>query len=241
MATGVFVSYLRVSRESQGKSGLGLEAQREAVDRFLNGGQWALIGEYVEVESGKKTDADRPKLRAALAHAKVTGATLIIAKLDRLARKVHFVSGLMESGVRFVVADSPHDDAFITHIKAAVAEDEGKKISERTKAALAAAKRRGVKLGNPNGARALRGKQTGNREAIAAVAANAAQRAEERRAIVDSIRAEGVTSARALAKALNDRGVLTPRGGTWHTATAQRLLERLGYVTAASGDPTKLS
>jgi DNA invertase Pin-like site-specific DNA recombinase len=228
MATGKYVAYLRVSTAKQGLSGLGLEAQQAAVARYLNGGEWELLGEYVETESGKKTDADRPQLKAALAHAKITGATLIIAKLDRLARKVHFISGLMESKVPFIVADSPHDDAFITHVKAAVAEDEGKKISERTRAALAAAKARGVKLGNPNGARALRGTQTGNSEAIAAVKANASKHAEERRAIVERIQADGITTARGIAKALNERGVLTPRGGSWHAASVQRLLGRLG-------------
>jgi DNA invertase Pin-like site-specific DNA recombinase len=223
MAGIKFVSYLRVSTDKQGASGLGLEAQREAVARFLNGG--ALVAEYVETESGKKSD--RPNLRAALDHAKVIGATLVIAKLDRLARNLHFVSGLMESGVDFIAADNPHANRLTIHILAAVAEDEAKRISERTKAALAAAKARGVKLGNPNGARAMRGKATGNGEAVAAVKAKAQRRAEERRATVAEIKASGISSATAIAKALNVRGVLTPRGGLWHAASVQRLLARL--------------
>lgn len=232
MATGRFVAYLRVSTAGQGKSGLGLEAQREAVQRFLNGGDWELVAEYVEVETGKRSDI-RPKLKAALDHARITGATLVIAKLDRLARNVHFVSGLMESGVDFVAADNPHANRLTLHILAAVAEDEGKRISERTKAALTAAKARGVKLGNPNGARALKGKQRGNREAVAAIRAQASLRAEERRAIVRRIQASGVTTLRGIADALNDQGVLTPRGGQWYAASVQRLLERLGESVAS--------
>src|SRR4051794_19793144 len=106
MANGKFVSYLRVSTDKQGRSGLGLEAQRQAVDRFLNGGNWALVAEYVEKESGKH--ANRPKLKAALAHAKATGATLVIAKLDRLSRNLAFIAALMDAGVDFVAADNPH-------------------------------------------------------------------------------------------------------------------------------------
>lgn len=225
MATGKFVSYLRVSTDKQGKSGLGLEAQREAVARFLNGGDWTLVAEYVETESGKKND--RPKLRAAMNHAKSVGGTLVIAKLDRLARNLHFVSGLMESGVDFVAADNPHANRLTIHILAAVAEDEAKRISERTKAALAAAKARGVKLGNPNGARALRGKQTGNAEAVAKVKENAQANAERLEGILQDIRGSGCTSVRGIAEELNRRGVLTPRGGHWHATSVQRLLDRL--------------
>src|SRR6266851_986624 len=147
MANGKFVSYLRVSTARQGISGLGLEAQREAVARYLNGGSWALVQEVVEVESGKRND--RPAIAEALRLCRLHRATLIIAKLDRLARNVHFISSLMESGVEFIAVDFPQANRLTVHILAAVAEHERELISQRTKAALAAAKARGVKLGNP--------------------------------------------------------------------------------------------
>jgi DNA invertase Pin-like site-specific DNA recombinase len=149
--SGSFVAYYRVSTERQGRSGLGLEAQKKAVRDHLNGGNWRIVEELVEVESGKRSD--RPKLVEALKACRVHGATLIIAKLDRLARNVHFVSGLMESGVEFTAVDFPQANRLTVHILAAVAEHEGKMISERTKAALAAAKARGVKLGGDRGGR----------------------------------------------------------------------------------------
>jgi DNA invertase Pin-like site-specific DNA recombinase len=225
MAAGKFVSYLRVSTDKQGRSGLGLEAQKSAVEAYLNGGRWKLVAEYIETESGKRTD--RPQLKAAMAHAKAVGATLVIAKLDRLARNLHFVSGLMEGGVDFVAADNPHANRLTIHILAAVAEDEARRISERTKVALAAAKARGIKLGNPNGARALRGKQVGNKQAVTTVRANAKQRAENLRAIVDDLKSQGTFTVRAMAAELNTKGILTPRGGTWHPTSTARLLARL--------------
>jgi DNA invertase Pin-like site-specific DNA recombinase len=169
MARGKFVSYLRVSTDKQGRSGLGVEAQREAVARYLNGGSWKLVAEYVETESGKRSD--RPKLAAALGHAKATGATVVFAKLDRLTRNVDLLRTLVTSGVDLVFCDLPHVPPgamgrFLLTQMASVAELEAGLTSERTKAALAAAKARGVKLGNPNGARALRGKQVSNREAV---------------------------------------------------------------------------
>lgn len=148
MAVIKFVSYLRVSTDKQGRSGLGLEAQREAVSRYLSGGQWTLMAEYVEVESGKRDS--RPQLQAAISHAKATGAKLVIARLDRLARNLHFVSSLQERGVDFVAADMPDANRLTIHIIAAVAESVGRTISENTRTALAAAKARGVKLGKPS-------------------------------------------------------------------------------------------
>src|SRR4051794_23535972 len=139
MAQSTFVSYLRVSTDRQGRSGLGLEAQREAVTQYLNGGNWRLAAEVVEIESGKRND--RPKLAEALRLCRLHGAILIIAKLDRLARNVAFVSNLMESGVEFTAVDFPQAYRLTVHILAAVAEHEAKAISDRTKAALAAAKR----------------------------------------------------------------------------------------------------
>lgn len=230
MTKGKFVSYLRVSTDKQGRSGLGLEAQRAAVDGYLNGGRWTLAAEYVETESGKRSD--RPKLAKALAHAKAIGATLVFAKLDRLTRNVDLLRSLVTSDVDLVFCDLPHVPPgamgrFLLTQMASVAELEAGLISERTKAALTAAKARGVKLGNPNGARALRGKQIGNKQAVAAVKANAEHRAANLRAIVEDLRAQGIGSVRSIAVELNERGILTPRGGAWHPTSAARLLSRL--------------
>ena len=230
MTKGMFISYLRVSTDKQGRSGLGLEAQRAAVESYLDGGRWTLAGEYVEAESGKRSD--RPKLAKALAHAKAIGATLVFAKLDRLTRNVDLLRSLVTSDVDLVFGDLPHVPSgamgrFLLTQMASVAELEAGLISERTKAALAAAKARGVRLGNPNGARALRGKQVGNAQAVAAVKANAQHRAANLKAIVDDLRTQGITSVRAIAAELNERGVLTPRGGEWHPTSAARLLSRL--------------
>src|SRR6516162_418624 len=154
MAEGKFVSYLRVSTVRQGKSGLGLEAQRKAVRDYLDGGNWQLVQEFVEVESGRHSE--RPQLAAALAACKKHKARLVIAKLDRLSRNLAFIATLMESGVEFIAADMPFANKLTIHILAAVAEHEREAISERTKAALAAAKARGTRLGNPNPAYALK-------------------------------------------------------------------------------------
>jgi DNA invertase Pin-like site-specific DNA recombinase len=147
-----FVAYYRVSTDKQGRSGLGLEAQQEAVRTYLNGGKWKIVGEFTEVETGKRSD--RPKLAEALKACRKRKATLVIAKLDRLARNVHFISGQMDQNVPFVACDSPNDDRFMIHLKASFAEEEARKISIRTKAALQAAKARGTKLGGYRGASA---------------------------------------------------------------------------------------
>jgi DNA invertase Pin-like site-specific DNA recombinase len=225
MAAAKFVSYLRGSTDKQGRSGFGLEAEREAVLRYLNGGQWKLLAEYVEVESGKRNS--RPQLQAAISHAKATGAKLVIARLDRLARNLHFVSSLQERGVDFVATDMPDANRLTIHIIAAAAEAVGRTISENTKTALAAAKARGVKLDNPNGARALKGKQVGNTEAVAKLKATATQRAGDLKAIVDDIRHSGITTVRGIAKELHARGIRAPRGDTWHPTAVSRLLSRL--------------
>src|SRR6478752_9170661 len=145
MAQGNFVAYYRVSTARQGRSGLGLDAQRKAVTDFLNGGSWELSSEFVEIESGKAND--RPQLEQALATCELSGATLVVAKLDRLSRNLAFLAKLQESGARFVAADMPEANELTIHIMAAVAQAERKAISVRTKEALAAAKARGVKLG----------------------------------------------------------------------------------------------
>jgi DNA invertase Pin-like site-specific DNA recombinase len=154
MANGKFIAYYRVSTARQGASGLGLEAQQEAVSQFLKGGSWELIGTFTEVETGKGADAlaRRPQLKAALDACRKQGATLVIAKLDRLARNVHFVSGLMESKVKFVACDMPEANELTIHIMAAFAEHEAKRISQRTKDALAIARARGVRLGKAGAA-----------------------------------------------------------------------------------------
>jgi DNA invertase Pin-like site-specific DNA recombinase len=231
MARGKFVSYLRVSTEKQGHTGLGIEAQRQAVDDYLNGGSWQLLQEYVEVESGKRSD--RPQLLAALAHAKATGATVVIAKLDRLARNVAFISNLMESGVEFVAADMPMANRLTVHVLAAVAEHEREMISQRTKSALAAAKARGAKLGNPNGARALRGR--GNAAAVAAGKASADAHAARVLPVIEDICAGGVTSLYGVAAELNVRGILTAHGGRWYATTVRNLLARAKQSRRFSG------
>jgi DNA invertase Pin-like site-specific DNA recombinase len=201
-----WVSYLRVSTDKQGASGLGLEAQRKAVADYLNGGKWMLAREFVEIESGKRND--RPKLAEALALCKKLKAKLIVAKLDRLGRNVHFLSGLMESGVDFVAVDQPFANKLTIHILAAVAEHEREMISTRTRDALAAAKARGVKLGGPKLAEACRIGHRTQAEQADRFAANT-------RPVIEQIRKSGITSLRAIAAALNARGVPTARGGTW--------------------------
>jgi len=218
-----YVAYYRVSTEAQGRSGLGLEAQKAAVSSYLNGGPRKLVAEYTETESGKRHE-NRPQLQAALRHARHVGATLVIAKLDRLSRDAHFLLGLQKAGVPFVAADLPEANEMVVGIMAVIAQGERKMISERTKAALAAAKARGVKLGNPNGARALRG--LGNHRAIASICAHASARAADLRPVIDDIRAQGLTSLRAIAGELNSRGIRTARGGKWYATTVSNLLTR---------------
>uniref|UniRef100_E6VMK5 Resolvase domain n=1 Tax=Rhodopseudomonas palustris (strain DX-1) TaxID=652103 RepID=E6VMK5_RHOPX len=230
MASGKFVSYLRVSTDKQGRSGLGIEAQREAVSSYLNGGRWTLVAEYVETESGRKSD--RPKLAAALSHAKAIGAKLVFAKLDRLTRNVDLLRSLVASDVELIFCDLPSVPPgpmgkFLLTQMAAVAELEAGLIGERTKKALAAAKARGAKLGNPNGARALRGRQTGNAEAVARIKQKAQQRATDLNGIIEDFRRSGISAVRAITDELNRQGINAPRGGQWHPTAVQRMLKRL--------------
>src|SRR5271170_6707649 len=204
MAKGNFVSYLRVSTKGQGESGLGLAAQRSAVETYLNGGHWKLVAEVEEVESGKRSD-NRPKLAEALRLCRVHNASLIIAKLDRLARNVAFVSSLMESGVEFTAADFPQANRLTVHILAAVAEHEAKAISERTRAALAASKARGTKLGGWRGGPTLG--DAARRTALAGRQAKAEARAVDLAPVIAELRASGVSSARGIAKGLQARGI----------------------------------
>ena len=220
------VAYYRVSTAEQGRSGLGLEAQRQAVRQLCDGRGWEVIDERTEVESGKT--ADRPQLTAALHHAKVTGATLVVAKLDRLSRSVAFLSALQDSGAKFVAADMPEANDLTVHIMAAVAQAEREAISRRTTDALRAAKAAGRKLGNPNGAAALRRAGKGNAAAVEQVKAGADSYARDLAPVIADIRASGVTSLGGIATELNARHIQTRRGGKWHPSGVRNLLARLG-------------
>jgi DNA invertase Pin-like site-specific DNA recombinase len=222
MAEGKWISYLRVSTDRQGKSGLGIEAQRAAVDDFLNGGKWTVVKEYTEVESGKRND--RPMLAEAIKGCRVHGAKLVIAKLDRLSRDAHFLLGLKNAGIDFVAADMPNANRLTVGIMAMVAEEERSMTSARTKAALQAAKARGKKLGGDRGARlSTKAREAGN----AAMAAKAAARAAELRPTITELQERGCTSLRAIAAALNDAGIPTARGnGTWSAVQVSRVLGR---------------
>lgn len=219
-----FVAYYRVSTAKQGRSGLGLAAQRETVLGYV-GGADNLTAEFTEVESGGKSD--RPQLAAALRHCRATGAVLVVAKLDRLARDVAFLSNLMNSGAEFVAVDFPEANRLTLHIMAAVAEYERRITSERTRAALQAAKARGQRLGNPHGAAALRRADRGNRAAVQVVQAQAQDRAVTLHDMVRDIQAGGVTSLAGIAAELTKRGARTARGGLWHASSVKRLLTRL--------------
>jgi len=220
-----YVAYYRVSTAKQGKSGLGLEAQEAAALAFITrkADDAKLLAAFTEVESGKS--AERPELSKAMAHAKLTGATLLIAKLDRLSRDAHFLLGLQKAGVDFTAADMPHADKFTVGIMAMVAQREREAISQRTKEALAAAKARGRKLGNPKGAAHLR--KFGNSRAVGVLKANAQKRAEALAATIAELKAEGIASANAVAGALNARGYVTPRNGRWTARSVMNLTARL--------------
>ena len=231
MSATRFVAYYRVSTDKQGRSGLGLDAQRAAVAVHVAGAHGTVAAAFVEVESGRKKD--RPQLAAALAAARVHRAVLVIAKLDRLARNVHFVSGLMESGVEFVAADMPTVNRLTVHILAAVAEEEARMISARTKAALAAAKARGVRLGNPN----LRaGSREQARIANAVKSGRAQARAADVLPLIEQARRAGAITLQQLADALAARGVPTPsgRGKRWHPVQVGRIVGRYRKTTNAA-------
>ena len=212
-----WISYVRVSTERQGRSGLGLEAQRAAVFAFLKAGECAPLAEYVEVESGKRDD--RPKLAEALAHCRLTGATLLIAKLDRLSRDAHFLLGLQKAGVPFRAADMPQADAFMVGVMALIAQREREMISARTKAALAAAKARGVIMGG------FRGVLPDSRKGAEARRRMAEAFADTAGPIVETLHAEGL-SLRHIAARMAGQGVRTPRGGAWSASAVLAVLRR---------------
>jgi DNA invertase Pin-like site-specific DNA recombinase len=216
------VTYLRVSTAGQGRSGLGLEAQREALARFAETEGLMILAEHVEVETGKGSDAldRRPRLAAALTEARRRKVPVAVAKLDRLSRDVAFIAGLMASRVPFIVAELGADaDPFMLHLYAALAEKERTMISARTRAALAAAKARNVKLGNPRLVEA-------RPAAVAAVKAEADRFAGNVLPIIRDIQASGARTLRQVATALNARGIATPRGGQWHAASVAGILKR---------------
>ena len=217
------IAYYRVSTARQGRSGLGIEAQREAVNRFAVAEDFELVAEFVEVETGKGSDAldRRPQLAAALAMGRLKKCPVIVAKLDRLSRDVAFISGLMAQRVPFIVAELGRDaDPFMLHLYAALAEKERRLISERTRAALATRKAQGARLGNRRNPAeaAAAGHRSLSLEADA-FALNVLP-------IVDSVKAAGVTDLRGIANALNDRGVRSARGGRWHVSNVKNLIAR---------------
>jgi DNA invertase Pin-like site-specific DNA recombinase len=215
---GKFVAYYRVSTDKQGKSGLGLDAQRKAVEDYLNGGTWSLVGDFTEIESGKRNQ--RPELQKALAACKRQKAKLVIAKLDRLSRNLAFIATLMDSGVEFIAVDNPHTNKLTVHILAAVAQHEREMIAQRTKDALQAAKARGVVLGNPM-LDAVRDR------AVANLKADADRFARNVAPIIREIQSTGVASHRGIARSLNARGVATARGGAWTAVQVGSILRRV--------------
>jgi len=215
-----FVTYYRVSTQAQGRSGLGLEAQRVAVEHYLRSREGKLIGQFTEIETGKGANAleRRPELRSALDLCRKQGAVLVIAKLDRLARNVHFVTGLIESGVDFVAADMPHATKVMIQIHAVMAEHERDQISARTKAALAAAKARGVKLG-VTGPANLRPNLEARQEA-------AKRFVERMKPVFEGFELRGLSQRQMVAE-LNALGIKTQRGGSWRLKQVQRVMARL--------------
>ncbi len=216
------IGYIRVSTNQQGKSGLGIEAQREALARFAASEGFQIVAEFVEIETGKGADAldRRPELAAALAKARGLRCPVAVAKLDRLSRDVHFISGLMAHRVAFVVAElGPDVDPFVLHLYAALAEKERALIAGRTKAALQAAKARGVKLGNPKIAEA-------RPMAVQAIKGEADRAAGNVLPIIAEIQRTGAKTLRQIADALNARGVSTPRGGHWYAMSVRNVLAR---------------
>jgi DNA invertase Pin-like site-specific DNA recombinase len=216
------IGYIRVSTGKQGRSGLGLEAQKEAVTRFAEAEGFTLSQTFTEVETGKGADAleRRPQLSAALDEARRRKCPVVVAKLDRLSRDVHFISGLMVHRVPFLVAElGPEVDPFILHLFAALPEKERAMISARTKAALAAAKAKGVKLGGPK-------LIVARRNALAAIKANADRQAANVLPIIREIQKTGASTLRNVADALNARGISTTRGGKWYATSVRNVLSR---------------
>lgn len=220
------VAYHRVSTDKQGQSGLGLEAQENAINNYVTSKDGAeIVASFTEIESGKNDK--RPELLKALHLAEVTGATLVIAKLDRLSRDAAFLITLQNSHVKFIAADMPEANEFTVGIMALVAQQEREAISKRTKEALAVTKANGKKLGNPYGNKFLLAANKGNKDAVAAIKSKADHHAQRLAIVIDHIKADGITSLLAISKELNARGMQTPRGGKWYPTSVKNLLARI--------------
>ena len=222
MSQRTIINYIRVSTSQQGRSGLGIEAQRETLARFAQAEGFEVIREFVEIETGKGSDAldRRPQLAAALAAARKAKCHVAVAKLDRLSRDVHFISGLMVHRVPFLVAElGPDVDPFVLHLFAALAEKERSLISTRTRQALTTAKARGVTLGNPSLAEA-------RENAVEAVRAAADRHAANVLPIIREAQKAGARTLREIANVLNARGVSTARGGQWYATSVKNMMAR---------------
>lgn len=223
--SGKYVAYYRVSTQKQGASGLGLEAQREIVERHLNGGKWKIIAEFTEMESGKRSDRKRPELQKALELCEAEGAILVVAKLDRLTRNVPFLSRLLESPAKFIACDipdfgNPAQNKFMLQMMTNVAEYEAELISQRTKAALQASKARGTVLGSPS-------PEKGSVIGAARVVANADDHAAEVMKVIEELQEFGCTTLQKIANGLEARGVKTARGGTrWYPSSVRNVIKR---------------
>lgn len=222
MTTKAVITYIRISTSQQGRSGLGIEAQRQALHSFAQAEGLEVVREFIEVETGKGADAldRRPQLKAALAAAKKHKCHVAVAKLDRLSRDVHFISGLMAHRIPFLVAElGPDVDPFVLHLFAALAEKERALISTRTRQALAAAKARGVTLGSPK-------LHVARKSAVASIKAGADKHAANILPVIREAQKAGATTLRQIADALNARGVATARGGQWHATSVKNMLDR---------------
>jgi DNA invertase Pin-like site-specific DNA recombinase len=222
------IGYLRVSTSKQGESGLGLEAQLAAIEGFARQRKACLMKTFTEIESGKLNN--RPELIKAIHLCRVTGATLVIAKIDRLSRSTVFLLTLRDSGIKFVAADLPEANELTIGIMALIAQHEREAISKRTREALKAAKARGTQLGNPNGAAALRRAAKGNSASLRVISAKADRHARNLKPIVEALRSEGVSSLSSIANQLNERGMLTPRGRKWYKTSVKNLITRMATL-----------
>lgn len=226
---GRFITYFRVSTDKQGRSGLGLAAQKKTVEDYLGRNGHEIVGEYTEIESGSKSD--RPELAKAIRDCRLKNARLVVAKLDRLARDLHFITGLQKAGIKFTVAEQPEMNELSVHIFAAMAQHERKLIGQRTKAALAIAKERGVKLGNPclrKGERIPGGGDTAN--ANKARISKAQAFANEMAGVIADTKKQGASSLRQISAALNENGFRTVRGNEWQPNSVKRIIEKAVVV-----------
>ena len=219
------VSYIRVSTARQGASGLGLAGQTTAIEAYAAANAAHIVGAFTEVESGRKND--RPELAKAMKLARVTGATLVIARLDRLSRSAAFLLSLQDSGVDFVCCDNPHATPLTIGVLALVAQTEAEAISARIKAALQATKAKGTKLGNPNGAAALRRAGKGNAASVRVMKYRANARASDLAEVLEDLETNGFSTLKEQANELNKRGIKTARGGRWHPSSVSNLRKRL--------------